>query len=885
MPYSVIDSEVLILGAGLSGLYTALLLRSMGISVRIIDKAQSSGSNRMAFLWSPRSLQLLQAFDLVDAVMSRSVRHWRFETYTHKGHGSSAATVDCQSHRVWENEATEFSWSLSCECDHICQQIKAALEKRGIAVEYGQEIVDLETVSTASTDVPMPSSLSSTNHFASYKFQHPYIQHVVASIRNTESGQIHQWKSRIVIGADGINSFVRQKLGLAQQYGKSPLVFYTLEATVSTNFPGKRTLSTVTKGQDTLFIIGHKDKLYIIFEHKPSWSKLHIDDEVPLLIAQRHIRNVLEPRHIEFDVVHAYYRWSADDRTCEEYNVDHRYFLIGGATQHICPPGLFANNLALEQAHNLCWKLALYLRDRASPLLLDTFETEARAKLDALLCSARQFIQLLGHDPSVFRGLNATYAREMGYYLTRHRHCFVGNTPYSSNLINLNSDNTMSPAASLTHLVSDMEHHTSTKAAANQHQLPFELGSVGSLAQNAKLKPYTVYQLLLAQPSSGKIHDTTRVRASLDYSVTTETMSQQRTQYTVKSRFGQRPRSRSASQLPSIGWYLTPILHNMTKKALQYYPGANKSNTMATTVSHEDGGTASSPHQSADRWKGIRANHHQLLDRITGKGHSPLKFVILVFCGSLLDPTALSMLHTLKRHLDSPQSFVHRYEKSPQYFHSNEPSIYSHPLARRSTQSVLAARRISGSSVLSDTSLIRSSSLNTYRSISTGPSLNPMTSSAAQGRHNTPRLSTSQRTSSRRHSSESSSGHDMASSDVFEAELPLDESLFSFLYITSSTKQDVAKFLTQTPPAIVHAAFPLGLDKVYLDHDQQSYTAYQIKRPTVLVVRPDGYIGARISPQTEDDFHRLDVYFDHFLRPPVDLYSSAAVVAADYDCE
>lgn len=56
---------------------------------------------------------------------------------------------------------------------------------------------------------------------------------------------------------------------------------------------------------------GHRNnRVFIMFEHSPKWSRLTIDDDVPVKLAQRHIRSTLEPYQIEFANIHAYYRWS-----------------------------------------------------------------------------------------------------------------------------------------------------------------------------------------------------------------------------------------------------------------------------------------------------------------------------------------------------------------------------------------------------------------------------------------------------------------------------------------------------------------------------------------------------------------------------------------------
>ena len=112
---------------------------------------------------------------------------------------------------------------------------------------------------------------------------------------------------------------------------KSTRIFYTLQINVtSTNFPSAKQISVVCKNKDILYIIGTKEKknfkfililnfflcigqqhqLFVTFEHKPSWSKVSIDQEIPVQLAVNHIRSVLEPYKIEFGKVKSYTRWN-----------------------------------------------------------------------------------------------------------------------------------------------------------------------------------------------------------------------------------------------------------------------------------------------------------------------------------------------------------------------------------------------------------------------------------------------------------------------------------------------------------------------------------------------------------------------------------------------
>ena len=66
--------DVLIVGAGPTGLVLALWLTKIGIRVRIIDKAPSPGTTSRALAVQARTLELYRQLDLTDAVIAKGFR-------------------------------------------------------------------------------------------------------------------------------------------------------------------------------------------------------------------------------------------------------------------------------------------------------------------------------------------------------------------------------------------------------------------------------------------------------------------------------------------------------------------------------------------------------------------------------------------------------------------------------------------------------------------------------------------------------------------------------------------------------------------------------------------------------------------------------------------
>jgi len=68
------QTDVLISGAGPTGLVLALWLTRLGVKVRIIDKTAEPGTTSRALAVQARTLELYRQLDLADAVVARGYR-------------------------------------------------------------------------------------------------------------------------------------------------------------------------------------------------------------------------------------------------------------------------------------------------------------------------------------------------------------------------------------------------------------------------------------------------------------------------------------------------------------------------------------------------------------------------------------------------------------------------------------------------------------------------------------------------------------------------------------------------------------------------------------------------------------------------------------------
>jgi 2-polyprenyl-6-methoxyphenol hydroxylase-like FAD-dependent oxidoreductase len=125
--------------------------------------------------------------------------------------------MEQNSIRLWDNESTEYKYSISCSKSVVIEILKEYLEKvQGIAIDQNQEIIHIEEKNQ--------KLLSSAEISLYYQYRplpmiHQINDRIMKSIHllHKKTKQVQVWKSLAIIGADGQTSLVRQKLGTYTQ--------------------------------------------------------------------------------------------------------------------------------------------------------------------------------------------------------------------------------------------------------------------------------------------------------------------------------------------------------------------------------------------------------------------------------------------------------------------------------------------------------------------------------------------------------------------------------------------------------------------------------------------------------------------------------------------
>ena len=330
------STEVLIAGAGPTGLVLALWLRRQGVAVRIIDRTDAPGTTSRALAVQARTLELYRQLDLSDAVVERghkvpAVNLW--------ARGARAARVAFGS--IGEH-LTPFPFLEIYPQDEHERLLIERLLRLGVAVERRTELTGF-TDSGSSVRVEL----------------------------RTPEGKKESAEARYLAGCDGAHSIVREALGMGFAGGTYRQLFYVADIE-GAGAPINGELHVDLDEADFLavFPLDGAGRARLIgtvrdgrAEHPES---LRFED-----VSQRAIEHL----GLVVSKVNWFSTYRVHHRVAGHFSRG-RAFLLGDAAHIHSPVGGQGMNTGIGDAINLAWKLAAVLGGRADETLLATYEAE-----------------------------------------------------------------------------------------------------------------------------------------------------------------------------------------------------------------------------------------------------------------------------------------------------------------------------------------------------------------------------------------------------------------------------------------------------------------------------------------------------------------------------
>jgi 2-polyprenyl-6-methoxyphenol hydroxylase-like FAD-dependent oxidoreductase len=374
------DCDVLVVGAGPSGLMTASLLIRQGVRVRIVDAGAGPAGESRAFAVQARTVELFASIGLADRLVRRGVVTTGIRFHIA---GKAVGGLDFDRSRA---DDTPYPYILMAPQSEVEELLLQDLARHGVSVERGTRLVTL-----TQDEHGVTAALDRTGH--------------------SRPGRL--LTARYLIGADGAHSSVRKGLGL--DFGGDPYTQRYLLADCRVDWPLDHT-------QFRVFMNGERIGLFLPLRGTSLSRVMTTDlaehdrteqDGVSLERLQEDLRSAMGlPISLSEPVWTS--RYQAHLRQVERYRVG-RAFLVGDAAHIHSPAGGQGMNTGLLDAANLAWKLAAVLRTGADPALLDTYHDERHPVGAALL----RFTDRLYRVAAGLRGWRARLRDTVGPFLLR----------------------------------------------------------------------------------------------------------------------------------------------------------------------------------------------------------------------------------------------------------------------------------------------------------------------------------------------------------------------------------------------------------------------------------------------------------------------------------
>jgi 2-polyprenyl-6-methoxyphenol hydroxylase-like FAD-dependent oxidoreductase len=373
------ETQVLIAGAGPTGLVLALWLNRQGVRVRLIDKAEAPGTTSRALAVQARTLELYEQLDLAEAVVERGRIVPAVNLWTE---GEPRARLDFSN--VGEDLSPYPYLHIFPQDEHERLLIER-LEAVGVKVERQVELLDFEQD-----------------------------EHGVRARLKTPDGE-QVCEADFLAGCDGARSAVRERLGSGFPGGTYRQIFYV--ADVAAHGPpmnGELNVDLDVADFLAIFPLAGDGRARLIGTVRGERAE-HADT----LRFEDISREAIEHLKITVDQVNWFSTYHVHHRVTDRFRGG-RAFLLGDAAHIHSPAGGQGMNTGIGDSINLAWKLAAVLAGRAPDALLDSYEAERRAFALRLVASTDRAFNLATADGPVAdilrtRIVPAVFPRLLGF--------------------------------------------------------------------------------------------------------------------------------------------------------------------------------------------------------------------------------------------------------------------------------------------------------------------------------------------------------------------------------------------------------------------------------------------------------------------------------------
>ena len=362
------NTEVLIVGAGPTGLMLANQLARRGVRPLIIDRHPGPSLQTRALGVQARTLEIYAKLGIAERAIELGKR----------GNGAHLWSEGREIGRVSLSDAggksTPYPYILVLGQDDNERIMGERLREYGNEVQWNTELLALE--------------------------QHA--SHVVATLKSVD-GAVRKLTAAWVAGCDGARSAVRTLNGIDFPGAPYEHVFFVADVTATGGMaPDEVNVYLWREGFHLFFPMRGTNHWRIVGIVPPQLREQKDLDFAAVVPSLRGEAGA----GLSIDGCSWFSTYRIHHRAAARFR-DRRCFLLGDAAHVHSPVGAQGMNTGLQDAYNLAWKLALVVQGKADAALLDSYEAERQPVAQRLLDTTDRGFRLVVSD-SWFAGLLRT---------------------------------------------------------------------------------------------------------------------------------------------------------------------------------------------------------------------------------------------------------------------------------------------------------------------------------------------------------------------------------------------------------------------------------------------------------------------------------------------
>jgi 2-polyprenyl-6-methoxyphenol hydroxylase-like FAD-dependent oxidoreductase len=333
------EPDVLVVGAGPTGLTLAAQLHAFGAGVRVVDRQLDRAHESRALAVQPRTLEVLRGLGISQTLVERGNEASRIRIHA----GGRVVAI-----RLFDVglEDTAHPYLLFVSQTETEAVLNEHLAEHGVRVERGVELAGFQ----AGRDDVLCT-----------------LQH-----GDDRTERVHV---RYVVGCDGVHSSVREIAGIPFEGGTYPQTFVLADLEVDGELERDVPHAFLDASGILFFFPLVSPASWRMLGMRPPGFELEQTRAEPTLSDLQTIVDAFTGSSLRLrdPVWLTYFR--LHHRHAARYRAG-RAFLAGDAAHVHSPAGAQGMNTGIQDAWNLGWKLALVTRGMADEALLDTYETE-----------------------------------------------------------------------------------------------------------------------------------------------------------------------------------------------------------------------------------------------------------------------------------------------------------------------------------------------------------------------------------------------------------------------------------------------------------------------------------------------------------------------------